>query len=101
VKGLKYPVLLVLVVLFSFSCVAFAEHVFNWHKVNYIGHEIRVFRCYDQQACGEACYNDEGCRVASWHGPKAGGDWANKCVLRDSTAGGRQTGKRDIWSWVK
>lgn len=99
-KGLRYSVLTILAVLLSFSCVAFAAHHFNWRKVNYVGHGIRQFRCYNANACAEACLADRGCMVASWHGPNATGGFANTCILR-SSAGKMQTGKQDIWSWVK
>lgn len=74
---------------------------YEFETANYWGKSYKTIdNATDPQECARACDEDSQCRVASFHGPKATGGWANRCVLRQAV-GERHTEQVDTSSWVK
>src|SRR6266849_4654965 len=74
---------------------------YSFEVANYWGNAYETINdATDPQECARRCEADSRCRVASFHGPRATGGWANRCVLRD-VFGERHTEQVDISSWVK
>jgi VWFA-related protein len=74
--------------------------VYPFEAANYWHHEFEMIRnATDPQECAKRCDANPRCRVASFHGPRAGRN-ANSCALR-SAIGERHPEDVDISSWVK
>jgi hypothetical protein len=73
---------------------------YRFEPANYWGNELQIYdNIRDPQDCAMRCDADPRCWVASFHGPSAGSEWANRCVLRHAI-GPRHTEQVDIWSWI-
>jgi hypothetical protein len=91
----------ILIVLLTVANPGLEAASYSFEAANYWGHEYEMINdATDPQECARRCEADSRCRVASFHGPRVGRGWANRCVLRDAV-GERHTETVDISSWVK